>query len=99
MGQELETSWNHTKKTNLKKPSISVLPLNSMDFIRLVKILIYSDHSISVTLMLTAGLAALEGNNSLTLNSLKIFQSQGSGLLYDTICQLQSNSKNPSAGS
>lgn len=40
-----------------------------MDFIRLVKILSYSDHSISVTLMLTAGLAALEGNNSLTLNS------------------------------
>lgn len=40
-----------------------------MDFIRLVKILSYTDHSISVTLMLTAGLAALEGNNSLTLNS------------------------------
>lgn len=40
-----------------------------MDYIGLVKILMCSDHSISETLMLTAGLAALEGNNSLTLNS------------------------------
>lgn len=46
--------------------------------------------------MLTAGLAALEGNNSLTLNSSSFNHKE---VANDNICQLQSSSNNLSAGS